>query len=103
MFLGYGIGSALMLIAAIVEWTLGFDSEGKMLEEISTPITAVEEEEFHDMESGRHSLLPSLSLSLSLSVSISSFFFLLSSLSLSLFLKLSSLSFPLSFYYLFSS
>jgi MFS family permease len=42
LFIGYSIGAALMAVAAIVEWVFGFDTEGKMLEEISNPLSAVD-------------------------------------------------------------
>ena len=44
LFIGYCIGAALMAVAAIVEWVYGFDTEGKMLEEISDPLSAVTED-----------------------------------------------------------
>jgi MFS family permease len=37
---GYLFGAALMLAAAIVEWTLGVDTEGKSLEEVAAPLSS---------------------------------------------------------------
>ena len=40
LFLGYGIASALMLVAAIVAWAWGVDAEQESLEEIAEPLSA---------------------------------------------------------------
>jgi MFS family permease len=41
---GYCLGAALMLGAAAVEWWFGVDSEGKSLEDVSTPLSSEEPE-----------------------------------------------------------
>ena len=40
LFLGYGIASALMLIAAIVAWAWGVDAEQESLEDVAEPLSA---------------------------------------------------------------
>ncbi|HEX6619794.1 MAG TPA: MFS transporter [Solirubrobacteraceae bacterium] len=40
LFFGYGIASALMLVAAIVAWLWGVDAEQESLEEIAEPLSA---------------------------------------------------------------
>ncbi len=40
VFVGYLIGAALMLIAAIVEWRFGVAAEGKGLEEVAQPLSS---------------------------------------------------------------
>ena len=42
IFLGYALAAALMLIAAVVEWMVGIDAEGKSLEDIAPPISSRE-------------------------------------------------------------
>ena len=44
LFLGYGIASALMLIAAVVAWAWGVDAEQESLEEIAEPLSATSAE-----------------------------------------------------------
>ena len=44
LFLGYGIASALMLVAAIVAWVCGVDAEQESLEEIAEPLSATSAE-----------------------------------------------------------
>jgi MFS family permease len=39
IMLGYLIAAALMLVAALTEWRLGFAAEGRPLEEVSTPLS----------------------------------------------------------------
>jgi MFS family permease len=39
LFMGYLLGAALMLGAAIIQWRWGVDSEGKGLEEVARPLT----------------------------------------------------------------
>ncbi len=41
--LGYGylFGAALMLLAALIEWTLGLDAERKSLEDVTPPLSSV--------------------------------------------------------------
>jgi MFS family permease len=39
VFWGYGLGAALMLIAAAVEWRLGVDAERVSLERVATPLS----------------------------------------------------------------
>jgi hypothetical protein len=36
---GYFFGAALMLLAAVIEWRLGVDSEQKGLEDITSPLS----------------------------------------------------------------
>ncbi|MGH9019213.1 MAG: hypothetical protein ACRDY1_15795, partial [Acidimicrobiales bacterium] len=45
MMVGYLIGGGLMMAAGVVEVGLGVDAEGKSLEEIATPLSAVDAEE----------------------------------------------------------
>lgn len=42
VFLGYIAGSAVMILAGLVQWIWGVASEGKSLEEIARPLAAVE-------------------------------------------------------------
>jgi MFS family permease len=42
VFIGYLIGSALMIAAGLVEAFIGIDAEGKSLEDIAKPLTAEE-------------------------------------------------------------
>jgi MFS family permease len=44
LFLGYGIASALMLVAAAVAWVWGVDAEQESLEEIAEPLSATSAE-----------------------------------------------------------
>jgi MFS family permease len=37
---GYMAAAALMLVAAVTEWRLGFAAEGRPLEEVSAPLSA---------------------------------------------------------------
>jgi MFS family permease len=39
---GYCLGAVLMLVAAAVEWWLGVDSEGKALEDVTSPLSSEE-------------------------------------------------------------
>jgi MFS family permease len=41
VFWGYALGAALMLIAAGVEWKIGVDAEGRSLESVATPLSAI--------------------------------------------------------------
>jgi MFS family permease len=41
LFIGYLIGAAVMVIGGVVEWFLGVDAEGKPLEEVAVPLSAV--------------------------------------------------------------
>jgi MFS family permease len=45
VFAGYGLGAALMLIAAVVAAVFGVDAERKSLEEVAEPLSAVHENE----------------------------------------------------------
>jgi MFS family permease len=38
--IGYAIAALLLLIAAITEWKLGIDAEGRSLEEIASPLSS---------------------------------------------------------------
>jgi MFS family permease len=40
--IGYSIGAALMLFAALIEWRLGVDSEQKSLEDVTSPLSSVD-------------------------------------------------------------
>jgi MFS superfamily sulfate permease-like transporter len=42
IFIGYMIGSALMIVGGLVEAFIGVDAEGKSLEDIARPLTAQE-------------------------------------------------------------
>ncbi|HET9168446.1 MAG TPA: MFS transporter, partial [Actinospica sp.] len=42
LWIGYLIGAAVMIAGAIVEFSLGVDAEGKSLEDVATPLTAVD-------------------------------------------------------------
>jgi hypothetical protein len=44
LFLGYGIASVLMLVAAVVAWVWGVDAEQESLEEIAEPLSATSAE-----------------------------------------------------------
>jgi MFS family permease len=44
LFIGYLIGAGLMILAAIVELVLGVRAEGRSLEDVALPLTAIEEE-----------------------------------------------------------
>jgi MFS family permease len=44
LFLGYGIASALMLVAAVVAWMWGVDAEQESLEKIAEPLSATSAE-----------------------------------------------------------
>jgi MFS family permease len=41
---GYLVAAALMLVAAATEWRLGFAAEGRPLEEVSAPLSAMARE-----------------------------------------------------------
>ncbi|GAA3210704.1 MFS transporter [Dactylosporangium siamense] len=41
LFIGYLIGAAVMIIGGVVEWFLGVDAEGKSLEDVAVPLSAV--------------------------------------------------------------
>jgi hypothetical protein len=43
LFIGYLIGAGLMIFAAVVELGLGVRAEGQSLENVATPLTAIEE------------------------------------------------------------
>jgi MFS family permease len=43
LFIGYLIGAGLMILAAVVELVLGVRAEGQSLENVATPLTAIEE------------------------------------------------------------
>jgi MFS family permease len=43
LWIGYLIGAVVMIAGALVEFTLGVDAEGKSLEDVATPLTAVGE------------------------------------------------------------
>ena len=43
LFVGYLVGAGLMILAAIVELLLGVRAEGKSLEDVAMPLTAIEE------------------------------------------------------------
>jgi len=37
---GYVLAAVLLLVAALTEWTLGIDAEGKSLESIADPLSS---------------------------------------------------------------
>lgn len=41
LFIGYLIGAAVMIVGGVVEWFLGVDAEGKSLEDVASPLSAV--------------------------------------------------------------
>jgi hypothetical protein len=41
LFIGFLIGAAVMAVGGIVEWIIGIDAEGKSLEDVATPLSAV--------------------------------------------------------------
>jgi MFS family permease len=41
LFIGYLIGAAVMIIGGVVEWILGVDAEGRSLEDVAVPLSAV--------------------------------------------------------------
>ncbi|MDQ3862676.1 MAG: MFS transporter, partial [Actinomycetota bacterium] len=43
LFIGYLIGAGLMILAAVIELVLGVRAEGQSLENVATPLTAIEE------------------------------------------------------------
>ncbi|CAN5852061.1 hypothetical protein BH18ACT11_BH18ACT11_09400 [soil metagenome] len=43
LFLCYLVGAGLMIFAAVIELVLGVRAEGKSLENVATPLTAIEE------------------------------------------------------------
>ena len=43
LFIGYLIGAGLMVFAAVIELVLGVRAEGQSLENVATPLTAIEE------------------------------------------------------------
>jgi hypothetical protein len=43
LFIGYLIGAGLMILAALIELVLGVRAEGQSLENVATPLTAIEE------------------------------------------------------------
>jgi MFS family permease len=43
LFVGYLVGAGLMILAAVVELLLGVRAEGKSLEDVAMPLTAIEE------------------------------------------------------------
>lgn len=43
LFIAYAVGAGFMIFAAIIELVLGVRAEGKSLENIATPLTAIEE------------------------------------------------------------
>jgi hypothetical protein len=44
VFIGYAIGAALVLAAAVIAWRWAVDAERKPLEQISPPLDALGEE-----------------------------------------------------------
>jgi MFS family permease len=43
LFVGYLVGAGIMLIGGVVEMLIGINAEGKSLEDITRPLTAVDE------------------------------------------------------------
>ncbi|MFF5228552.1 MFS transporter [Dactylosporangium sp. NPDC000521] len=41
LFIGYLIGAAVMIVGGVVEWFLGVDAEGRSLEDVAVPLSAV--------------------------------------------------------------
>ncbi len=41
LFIGYLVGAAIMVIGGVVEWLIGINAEGKSLESVTKPLTAV--------------------------------------------------------------
>ena len=41
LFIGYLVGAAIMIIGGVVEWLIGINAEGKSLESVTKPLTAV--------------------------------------------------------------
>ena len=42
LFIGYLVGAGIMIIGGVVEWLIGINAEGKSLESITKPLTAVD-------------------------------------------------------------
>jgi zinc transporter ZupT len=43
LFVAYVVGAAFMIFAAVIELVLGIRAEGQSLENVATPLTAIEE------------------------------------------------------------
>ena len=43
LFIAYLVGAGFMIVAAVVELILGVRAEGESLENVATPLTAIEE------------------------------------------------------------
>ncbi len=41
LFIGYLVGAGIMILGGVVEWLIGIDAEGKSLEAVTKPLTAV--------------------------------------------------------------
>ena len=44
LFIGYLVGAGIMIIGGVVEWLIGINAEGKSLEAVTKPLTAVDAE-----------------------------------------------------------
>ena len=44
LFIGYLVGAGIMIIGGVVEWLIGINAEGKSLESVTKPLTAVDAE-----------------------------------------------------------
>jgi MFS family permease len=42
LFIGYLVGAGIMIIGGVVEWLIGINAEGKSLEAVTKPLTAVD-------------------------------------------------------------
>ena len=42
LFIGYLVGAGIMVIGGVVEWLIGINAEGKSLESVTKPLTAVD-------------------------------------------------------------
>jgi MFS family permease len=42
LFIGYLVGAGIMLIGGVVEWLIGINAEGKSLETVTKPLTAID-------------------------------------------------------------
>ena len=42
LFIGYLVGAGIMIIGGVVEWLIGINAEGKSLESVTKPLTAID-------------------------------------------------------------
>ena len=42
LFIGYLVGAGIMIVGGVVEWLIGINAEGKSLESVTKPLTAID-------------------------------------------------------------